>query len=148
MSDKPGLAPEDKALKPVTQNLVYAIVLDTWPGGAAIADFGLVSTKHYEAVYFAFRHGDVSKAELDQALGNGPLLTELMNRAEHNPHKGTGLVFVTPWDGRATTFRTHLPELEARQLARLQNMIRHRTKRLNRELEEERRSGRDHEQER
>lgn len=128
------------ALKPVTEGLIDAIFLDVWPRGAAIVDFGLVSTRHFEAVYYAVRHGDVTPAELDQAIGSGPKLTALMERAENNPHRGRGLVFTTPYDEVTPERRAYL--------ARLANVGRLRAKRLNREFEEVRRCGRDVEPER
>lgn len=140
MSDDHDPAVGNGTLKPITLALVDAIVLDVWPGGAVIADFGLVSTRHYEAVYYAVRHDEVSPAELDQAVGNGPKLTALMERAEHNPHRGRGLVFTTPYDEVT-------PERRA-FLGRLANVGRLRAERLNREHEEERRCGRDIEPER
>lgn len=140
MSDDHDPAMASQALKPVTEALVDAIVLDLWPGGAVIVDFGLVSTRHYEAIYYAVRHDDVSPAELDNAAGNGPLLTALMERAEHNPHRGRGLVFTTPYDEVT-------PERRA-FLERFANIGRLRATRQGREHEEERLCDRDIEPER
>lgn len=140
MSDDHDPAVGSQTLKPVTEALVEAIVLDLWPGGAVIADFGLVSTRHYEAVYYAVRHDDVSPAELDNAVGNGPLLTELLERSEHNPHRGRGLVFTTPYDEVT-------PERRA-FLERLATIGRLRGTRQSREHEEERRCGQDNEPDR
>lgn len=140
VSDDRDPAVGSQTLKPVTEALVEAIVLDLWPGGAVIADFGLVSTRHYEAVYYAVRHDDVSPAELDNAVGNGPLLTEMMERAEHNPHRGRGLVFTTPYDEVT-------PERRA-FLERFANIGRLRARRQSREHEEERLCDQDIEPER
>lgn len=138
MNDERGLA-ADANLRPVTQTLIYAMVLDVWPGGAVIVDFGLVSAEHYEAVFYAFRHGDVTKADLDAALGNGPKLTELMRNAPHNPHRDKNLVFSTPWDGLDPKGRDRLSRSEIK----LRGTAKARAKRLGREIEEERLAGRD-----
>lgn len=144
MSDDHDPAVGSQTLKPVTEALLDAIAFDEWPGAAAIADFGLVTPRHFEAVYHALKNDDVTPAQLDRAVGNGPVLTELMRGAEHNPHKGSGLVFTTPWDGLTPEDLAHLSTIRSR----LTNISRHRAERLGREYEEERRSGRDIEPER
>jgi hypothetical protein len=85
-----------KDLRPATKNLVKAVVLDVWPNHAAVIDFGIDSQSHYEALYYPLRHGDITAGQLEAALGDGKKLTELVNGAEHNPHRG--IVFRTSWD--------------------------------------------------
>lgn len=83
-------------MRPVTMKLVRAIQDDLWPEGAAVKmDFGLSSQRHYEALYYPLRAGHITPAQLDNALGSGPKLTELA-KAPSNPHQG--IIFVTAWD--------------------------------------------------
>jgi hypothetical protein len=76
--------------------LVEAVLLDVWPNKAAVVDFGIRSMEHYEALYYPLRHGDFTPAQVDAARGNGRKLTELVDAAPHNPHKG--IVFYTDRD--------------------------------------------------
>jgi hypothetical protein len=74
---------------------VYDCLLDdVWPTAAAIQDFGLKSAEHYGALQYAVRYKGVSVQDLDDALGCGPALTELITRG--NPYHG--VKFETPWD--------------------------------------------------
>lgn len=73
-------------VRPVTRNLIESVMLDAWPRNAAIVDFGIDSQKHYEALYYPIREGEIMPARLEQALGNGPMLTELARSAPSNPH--------------------------------------------------------------
>lgn len=86
-------------IRPLTTQMFNAIMLDDWPGLAARADFGLMgpeTQKHYEALYYPVRKGEITLETLNEALGNGPALTALVNGCESNPHKG--IVFKTPYD--------------------------------------------------
>jgi hypothetical protein len=83
-------------VRPVTKNLVEAIMLDVWPRTAAVIDFGLDSRRHYEALYYPVREGEITPRQLDVALGKGPELTQLVRAAPSNPHKD--IEFVTSWD--------------------------------------------------
>jgi hypothetical protein len=84
-------------VRPVTRNLIEAILLDMWPTHpAAIVDFGLDSQKHYEALYYPLRDGGIMPQALDDALGDGEKLTVLTRSAESNPHQD--IVFSTSWD--------------------------------------------------
>ena len=74
-------------VRPVTRNLVESVMLDAWPRNAAIVDFGIDSQKHYEALYYPIRKGEIMPGQLDLALGNGPMLTELTRNAPSNPHR-------------------------------------------------------------
>jgi hypothetical protein len=86
-----------RAMRPATENLVESVTFDdVWPRNAAIVDFGIESQEHYEALYYPLRHGDITPGQVDAALGNGRKLTELVNSAPNNPHKG--IEFRTYWD--------------------------------------------------
>jgi hypothetical protein len=83
-------------VRPVTRSLLKAISLDTQPTPAASMDFGIKSQEHYEAIYYPVRNDEITFAGLDAVYGNGPKITELVNAAPSNPHKG--IQFETPWD--------------------------------------------------
>lgn len=83
-------------IRETTRSLLEAIALDTWPTLAAQVDFGVTSQRHYEALYYAVRAGEISAEALDRALGDGPALTALVAGARSNPHKD--LRFATAWD--------------------------------------------------
>jgi hypothetical protein len=83
-------------VRDTTRNLVESLKLDVWPRAGAIVDFGLKSQQHYEALYYPVREGEITPEQLDAALGNGKKLTELVNDARHNPHRG--IEFRTDWD--------------------------------------------------
>ncbi len=77
-----------RPIRPVTQVLFNAMVLDLWPdSSAAIVDFGLDSQAHYEALHGPIRAGEITVEQLDEALGNGPRLTSLVRESQANPHK-------------------------------------------------------------
>ena len=97
MSDRnPKFAEQLAAARPTTRHLVSSILLDAWPNHAAVVDFGIDSQKHYEALYFAIREGEITPETLDAALGDGPKLTALTREAASNPHKD--VEFHTSWD--------------------------------------------------
>jgi hypothetical protein len=101
MSDEPETAERDagrsgRAIRDTTRNLIQSILLDVWPRSGAVVDFGLNTQEHYEALYYPLRHGDITPEQVDAALGKGKMLTELVNSAPHNPHKG--IEFRTSWD--------------------------------------------------
>jgi hypothetical protein len=89
--------PEDPAIRNATRDLVEAIRADEWPGNAAAIDFGLDSQRHYEALYYPVRAGEITPRQLDAALGDGEKLTALARAARSNPHPD--VVFHTSWDG-------------------------------------------------
>jgi hypothetical protein len=84
-------------IRPNTKDLLDCIALDIMPGLATCVDFGIdlgdVQRK-YGALQWAVRHGMVDEIELDQAMGDGEKLTEIVNRGE-NPYK---VVIKTAWD--------------------------------------------------
>jgi hypothetical protein len=101
MSDQPDASPTGagrgpRLIRDTTRNLIHSVLLDVWPRHAAIVDFGINTQEHYEALYYPLKHGDFTPEQLDAAMGNGRMLTELVNAAPHNPHKG--IVFITSWD--------------------------------------------------
>lgn len=83
-------------VRPLTKQIWDSIHMDEWPGLAAGIDFALEDSDHqerYEALYYPIRAGEITIKELDAALGDGPKLTELVNKCKSNPHKG--IVFET-----------------------------------------------------
>jgi len=97
MSDRnPKFAEQLAAARPTTRRLVASILFDVWPSHAAAVDFGIDTQKHYEALYFPIREGEITPETLDAALGDGPKLTALVREAASNPHKD--VEFHTSWD--------------------------------------------------
>ena len=88
--------PGPRRIRDTTRNLIEAVLMDVWPRQAAIVDFGLDSQEHLEALYDPLRHGEITPEQVDAAIGDGKRLTELVNAAPHNPHKG--IEFRTSWD--------------------------------------------------
>lgn len=84
------------SVRPTTRNLVTSVLMDAWPGHAAVVDFGIDSQKHYEALYYPIREAEIMPKALDAALGDGRKLTALTREAPSNPHKG--VEFHTSWD--------------------------------------------------
>jgi hypothetical protein len=88
MSDRnPQFAEQLAAARPTTRHLVSSILFDAWPNHTAAVDFGIDSQKHYEALYFPIREGEITPETLDAALGDGQKLTALVREAASNPHK-------------------------------------------------------------
>lgn len=100
--DKDFDARQDEFLKqreqvrPVTRNLIDAVMFDTWPSHTAIVDFGIDSQQHYEALYYPLREAEIMPKALDAALGDGEKLTMLARQSASNPHKD--IEFSTSWD--------------------------------------------------
>lgn len=91
------------SVRPTTRNLVTSVLMDAWPGHAAVVDFGIDGQKHYEALYYPIREAEIMPKDLDAALGDGRKLTALTRAAANNPHKD--VEFRTSWDlvlGRET----------------------------------------------
>jgi hypothetical protein len=84
------------SLRDTTRNLIEAIWADEWPRNGAIVDFGLRTQRHYEAIYYSLRAGQITPEQLDAALGQGKALTALARSARSNPHRE--IVFHTDWD--------------------------------------------------
>lgn len=83
-------------IRDTTRDLVESVMLDAWPRNAAVVDFGIDSQRHYEALYYPIREGEITPEDLDVALGHGKKLTELTRNAPSNPHKD--VTFHTSWD--------------------------------------------------
>lgn len=82
-------------MRPLTERLVEAILLDAWPSMATCVDFGLIgpdAQAKFGALQHGFRAEVFSTSELDAALGNGPALIALVARFD------CPLVFETPYD--------------------------------------------------
>lgn len=82
-------------VRPLTQQLFDCLILDTWPGIACVTDFGIGNdSKKYRAFQWVIKNGLVTMEELDQALGDGPKLTEIVSRGG-SPH---ACKIETPYD--------------------------------------------------
>ena len=90
------LAEQLLTVRPTTRDLVTSVLMDVWPGHAAIVDFGIDSDKHFEALYYPIRAAEILPKTLDAALGHGEKLTALTLQAASNPHKD--VEFHTSWD--------------------------------------------------
>lgn len=78
-------------------DLFNSVMMDAWPGNAAVVDFGIVSQKHYEALYGPIRNGDIKLSDLRRVVGDGPAITKLVNRFSSNRHRNQ-VVFETDYD--------------------------------------------------
>ena len=97
MSDRQKeFAKQLAAVWPTTRHLITSVLFDQWPNIPAVADFGIDSQKHYEALYFPIRAQEILPKALDDALGHGGKLTALTREAASNPHKD--VEFHTSWD--------------------------------------------------
>ncbi|MCY2944882.1 MAG: hypothetical protein NT142_10200 [Planctomycetota bacterium] len=118
MSDRnPKFAEQLASARPTTRHLVTSILFDAWPNDAAAIDFGIDSQKHYEALYFPVRQGEITPETLDAALGDGQKLTELVRAAASNPHKDveyhTATDLILGRNDKAQTRTTFLSPLDA-----------------------------------
>lgn len=88
-------------MKPLTKKLIDCILDDEFPSGLAIyVDFGIPTndpSQVFGAYQWGYKREIFSAEELDNALGDGEKLTELVNR-ENNPY-GKGLIIKTIYDG-------------------------------------------------
>jgi hypothetical protein len=84
-------------VRPLTQKLFNAVMMDLYPEGLAVAcDFGLDEPEHYEALHGPIRAGEITLEQLDAAICDGPKLTALVKDCPSNPHKS--IIFSTMWD--------------------------------------------------
>lgn len=97
----PFFSKELREAEPATRDLVISVLLDEWPNQAAVADFGIDSQMHYEALYYPIRNQEISPKQLNEALGSGQKITALVRDAPSNPHKA--IEFQTAWDLMART---------------------------------------------
>ena len=84
-------------MKPVVSRFIENLMLDLFPQTPAeLTDFGLDISKNKPQLYacyqWAVRQGKVSPEELNEAVGNGPQLTALLQRVDPN------IVVKTMWD--------------------------------------------------
>jgi len=84
-------------MKPVVSRFVQNLMLDLFPQTPAeLVDFGLDTSKDrvrlYACYQWALKRGKVRPEELNEAVGNGPKLTALLQRVD--PH----MVVKTMWD--------------------------------------------------
>lgn len=78
-----------KGPRPVALRLQEAVMLDVFPDSpATIADFWITDQKHYEALYYPIRAGEITAEDLDRVLGDPAKITKLVNKSPSNPHKG------------------------------------------------------------
>ena len=87
-------------IRPLTEGLIEALILDTWPSAATRMDFGIESTEHLGALQYAYREDGITPEQFDAALGKGAELQKLIS--ETNPYRFAK--FHTVWD--------HLPTPE------------------------------------
>ena len=88
-----------------TRDLIDSALIDEFPQYPTMVDFGMDRANKVEvlgAYQFGLRHESFTHEELDAALGNGPMLTELVRRPSGvngtpNPY-GRNLTIVTAWD--------------------------------------------------
>jgi len=80
--------------KPATASLLRSIREGTDLTPACYVDFGLESPRHFQALSDCVWQGLVTEQELDEALGNGKLLTALVSRCPDWKH----LRFWTDYD--------------------------------------------------
>ena len=84
-------------MKPVVSRFVDNLMVDIFPQTPAeMTDFGLDISKNKSKLYFCYqwavRRGKVTPLELNEAVGNGPKLTILLQRVDPN------MVVKTMWD--------------------------------------------------
>lgn len=86
-------------MKPVVSRFVENLMLDLFPQTSAeLVDFGFDVTpresrqKLYWCYQWAVKRGKISPNELNEAVGNGPKLTALLQRVDPN------MVVKTMWD--------------------------------------------------
>jgi hypothetical protein len=83
-----------------TDDLMRAIVLDVSPHKATREMFGIRTQEHLEAIYEPVRHGEITRQQLHDAVGDGANLTAMVNAARTNPH--LGIEFITRGEGKET----------------------------------------------
>jgi hypothetical protein len=84
-----------------TDDLMRAIVLDVEPRETTLKAFGIRTQEHLEAIYEPVRHGEITRKQLHEAVGDGSKITAMVNAANTNPHPG--IEFMTGWDGMDST---------------------------------------------
>jgi hypothetical protein len=87
-----------------TRYLLEAIYFGTKPRDAAVVDFGIDSVQHLYALAVPVLKGEITPQQLDQALGNGAMLTRLAREAPSSVDNQ--ITFDMPWH---QLLREHLP---------------------------------------
>jgi hypothetical protein len=72
--------------RPTTRSLVMSMLMNSWPSAAAVADFGIDSQKHYEALCRPIQEAEIMPQALDAAIRDGEKLTALTKNAASNPY--------------------------------------------------------------
>lgn len=78
-----------------TRYLPEPIYLGTKPCDTAVVDFGIDSAQHLYALSLPVLKGEITPQQLDQALGNGAMLTRLAREAPSSVDKQ--ITFDMPW---------------------------------------------------
>ena len=81
---------------PMTQELFDACMIDVFPSQATCEDFGVDDPDHFGAIQHYCKSWQFNITALDEALGDGSALTELICSDEKNPYRE--VVFTTPYD--------------------------------------------------
>lgn len=81
-------------IRPLTESLIEALILDTWPSVATCMDFGIESSDHLGALKYAYREDGITPEQFDAALGKGADIQRLIS--ETNPYRFAK--FRTAWD--------------------------------------------------
>src|SRR5581483_1385184 len=94
----------DTQLRSSTRYLLESIYLGTKPRDAVVVDFGIDSAKHLYALAVPVLKGEITPRQLDQAVGNGAMLTNLARDAPSSVDQE--IRFETRWH---QLLREHLP---------------------------------------
>jgi hypothetical protein len=89
-----NIASKHPHVRQMTADVYGSLLLDVWPSGPGVVDFGIDSTGHLGALQYAVRDQGVTPEQLDEALGNGSALTALIQP----PTPYHGVKFETVWD--------------------------------------------------
>ena len=81
-----------------SKGLFDAIMMDIMPRASVTVDFGIDSKKHYEALYYPIRSGEIDLQDLERVVGDGPAITDLVRKSKGNPHRN--ITFTTSYDGK------------------------------------------------
>ena len=84
----------EQKIRPMTENLIEALIFDAWPSAATCVDFGIRTTEHLGALQFAYKQDEVTGEQFDAALGKGREIQKLISK--RNPYREA--VFETDWD--------------------------------------------------
>jgi hypothetical protein len=88
------IASKHPDIRRTTAEVYCSLLLDVWPSKDGILDFGIDSTRHLGALQYAVRDDGVTPEDLDDALGDGPALTDLIQP----PNPFYGVKFEMAWE--------------------------------------------------